>query len=108
MALQPFHFFREDVEQFASKVLGRRLELITVCCHGDRKKFQSVVSCALNNPRLVFATARIRRFSMNYNSFYLVSSAALLKGNDFCYSAAEKELILQNSGYPASDLNAQH
>ena len=44
-------FFRDDVEQFASKVLGRRLELITVCCHGDRKKFQSVVSCALNNAR---------------------------------------------------------
>ena len=98
MALQPFHFFREDVEQFASKVLGRRLELITVCCHGDRKKFQSVVSCALNNPRLVFATARIRRFSMNYNSFYLVSSAALLKEMIFAILQLKRNSYCKSQG----------
>ena len=98
MALQPFHFFREDVEQFASKVLGRRLELITVCCHGDRKKFQSVVSCALNNPRLVFATARIRRFSMNYNSFYLVSSAALLKEMIFAILQLKRNSYCKTQG----------
>ena len=98
MALQPFHFFRENVEQFASKVLGRRLELITVCCHGDRKKFQSVVSCALNNPRLVFATARIRRFSMNYNSFYLVSSAALLKEMIFAILQLKRNSYCKTQG----------
>ena len=98
MALQPFHFFREDVEQFASKVLGRRLELITVCCHGDRKKFQSVVSCALNNPRLVFATARIRRFSMNFNSFYLVSSAALLKEMIFAILQLKRNSYCKTQG----------
>ena len=98
MALQPFHFFRENVEQFASKVLGRRLELITVCCHGDRKKFQSVVSCALNNPRLVFATARIRRFSMNFNSFYLVSSAALLKEMIFAILQLKRNSYCKTQG----------
>ena len=43
--------FREDVEQFASKVIASRLQLISLCCHGDKKKFQSVVSCALRSTR---------------------------------------------------------
>ena len=49
--IELFHYFRENVEQFASKVIGTRLPLISLCCHGDKKKYQSVVSCALKSTR---------------------------------------------------------
>lgn len=42
---------RSSVEHFVSTVIGTRLPLITLCCHGDKKKFQSVVSCALKSTR---------------------------------------------------------
>jgi len=46
-----FDEIRENLEQFASKVIRTRLQLILLCCHGDKVKFQSVVSCALKSTR---------------------------------------------------------
>nr|XP_058960995.1 integrator complex subunit 1-like isoform X3 [Pocillopora verrucosa] len=84
---------REEVEQFAAKVLGSRLQLITLCCHGDKKKFQSAVSCALNSSRwskwftgqflvqLYLAQPRVMRHVKNFRS---LTTSGVVSQSRYC------------------------